>query len=163
MILLASCQQPHKCEPSRRENAANEIIGKVARKLKKETELRPCGSGGQTSHGVEMLALSFDYYGSIDIKEARELLIIAVCEFVAAVNADEEIRPFLNNFPFTDKNVEIRIFVKNRDGSDVTMGKLRVVSAIDGVLDYDVKDPSEPLFKTIHRETYKEAISRVRG
>jgi hypothetical protein len=35
---------------------------------------------------IKMLALSFDYYGPIDMEKGRELLLIAVNEFKDAIN-----------------------------------------------------------------------------
>src|SRR5258708_2977316 len=71
-----------------KEILSDEIMRKVAIKLKKEKDLYLCGTGGQMMHQIQMLALSFDYYHEITIEEGRELLVDVVNEFVAQVNAN---------------------------------------------------------------------------
>ena len=112
-------------------------------------------------HEIKMLALSFDYNQEISLEQGRELLIAAVNEFVSTVNSTERIHSYLYNYPFEPKNVEIRIFLHNPDRSNLPMGKICVVSAIDGILAYKIEDPSTPLFKTIHRETFDEALQKL--
>lgn len=138
------------------EKLADEIIKKVAYELKREKGLIPCGTGGQMMDEIQMLALSFDYNKNISIEEGRQLLLTAIGEFTSAINRDERIRPYLANYPFLPKNVQIRIFLKNPDRS-TQPDRLVVVSAINSVLEYEIDDPNGPLFKTIHKETYEEA------
>ena len=108
---------------------------------------------------IQMLALAFDYYQPVSLEEARELLVYAVDEFVAAINADEKIRPYLGNYPFQPKNVEIRLFIHNRDGHNVKPGDLYVVTAVNGQLNYKIDD--KPYLKTIHKESYEAAVAEL--
>jgi hypothetical protein len=137
---------------------ANEVRQRAAIQLYREKGLRLCGTGGQMMDQIKMLALSFDYNHEIGIEEGRDLLITAMRNFLAIVNEDKTIRPYLTSYPFQPKNIEIRIFIKNPDQSDPEPGKLCVVSALEGVLKYSTTDPSLPLFKTVHKETYEEAL-----
>jgi|SRR3989344_111403 len=166
MICMFGCSENRSSityELSIKEQLADEILKKVATQVKQEKGLDPCGTGGQMMDQIKMLALSFDYRKPIDIEKGRELLITAVNEFVAAVNADERIRPYLNNYPFEPKNVEIRIFLQNPDGSNVAPGKLSVISALEGVLKYKMDDPETKLFKIVHTETFEEAVLKING
>ncbi|MDE3045869.1 MAG: hypothetical protein KGJ02_04410 [Verrucomicrobiota bacterium] len=161
---LSSCsQKKHSNQLPPKVIFANEIRKKVASDLYKKKNLVPCGSGGGMMRQVEMLALSFDYRKPIDIKMGRELLIAAVDELTVAVNADERIRPYLQNYPFEPKNIEIRIFLYNPDGSDIPPGSLSVVGALEGVLDYKIRDPKTDQLKSIHKETYEEAVRILLG
>ena len=107
-----------------------------------------------------MLALSFDYRQPTTIENGRKLLIAAVQEFVQSVNAEEQIRPYLQNYPFEAKNVQISIFLQNPDGSKLSSG-LHVISAYEGILNYNIDDPEGPLFKTLLEETYEEALQKL--
>jgi hypothetical protein len=147
-------------ESIEREKLANKITAQVAAKLKKDRGLSPIGFGGRTSNGVQMLALSFLHYQPITIENGRELLVTCVQEFTKAVNQEKPIRPYLKNFPFTSKNVEIRIFLQNIDGSQRTTG-LNVISALEGILNYDIRNPDGPLFITLLEETYDEAVQKL--
>ncbi len=139
----------------------NEIMHKVAIKLNRDRGLIPFGTGAQMMHKIEMLALAFQYRKPIEIEEGRELLITAVNEFVAAVNAEERIRPYLANYPFDPKNIEIRIFVQRPDGSQAAPGKLRLLKALEGELEYEITDPSTGGLETILEETYQEAEQKI--
>jgi hypothetical protein len=162
VFFLAGCLTQNRYQPSNKEQLANEIILKVASELRKKTNLHPCGSGGQMMNEIKMLALAFDCYAPLDISEGRKLLIVAVNEFVDAVNADEQIRPYLFNYPFEAKNIEIRIFIQNPDGSQFGQDRLCVISAIDGMLKYKMNDPEGPLFKIVYEETYEEAVQKIK-
>jgi ribosomal protein L14E/L6E/L27E len=143
------------------EQLANEITLKVANQLKEKYNLIPCGSGGQMMYEIKMLALSFDYYGPIDIEKGRELLLAAINEFKDTVNADERIRSYLFNYPFEAKNIEIRIFLYNLDGSVCDSDKLVVIKSIDGNFIYNIDGPDESSYITIHKETYEEAMQKI--
>lgn len=165
VTILTSCSQSVRdiYQLGRDEQLANEITKKVALALRKEKDLYPCGSGGQMMHEIQMLALSFDYYKQISMEEGRCLLIAAVEKFTAAVNADIRIRPYLGNYPFRPKNVQIMIFLKNSDGSETAPDQLSALCAINAVLEYDVRDPQTTHLKTIHKESYEEALQKIQA
>ena len=104
-------------ESVEREKLSDKVIAKVAKQLKQDKNLLPCGSGGRISEGVKMLASNFFYRKPITIEQGRELLISSVQEFIKAVNEEEHIKPYLKNYPFEAKNIAIRIFLQNPDGS----------------------------------------------
>jgi len=143
------------------EKLADSILRKVALKLKEDKNLWPCGTIGQKLNKIEVLGLGFNYYESISVEEARRLLIYCVNEFIKTVNQDEKIRPYLSNYPFEPKNIEIDIFMRNLDGSDFEPGKLCVAAAIDGNLEYDVRDPKTTRLTTIHKETFQEGLIKL--
>jgi hypothetical protein len=146
---------------SEKERAADEDLRKAAIELMTKAGLEPCGSGGQMMDQVKMLALSFDYKGPIQIEDARKLLIQSVDTLVAVVNNDPLIRPYLYNYPFEPKNVEIRIFLRGADQFDVPLGELVVISSIKGTFDYDIRHLETRRLTTIFEETYAEAKQKV--
>src|SRR5579863_290502 len=77
-------------ESVERERLCDKILSQVAATLKRNLKLRPFGFGGQTSNGVQMLSLSFEYLEPIDFDNGRELLMCSVNEFVSAVNSEEK-------------------------------------------------------------------------
>lgn len=147
--------------PSKKAIIAAQIQNRIAKKLMEEKSLYACGSGAQMMDEIKMLALSFDYYKSIDIEESRQLLVYVAQVFVDAVNQDARIHPYLYNHPFTAQNLEIRIFLYNPDRSDIPFGKLSVISMIGGVLKYKIEDGQDPLFVSVLSETYEEALKKL--
>jgi hypothetical protein len=94
----------------------------------------------------------------VDLQTARELLVYSTSEYVSDINKNGEVRQYLHNYPFTAKNVEIRIWPYNPDGSDPSPGKIDYISAIDGVLSYYTQGPDKYSRQMICEETYEEAL-----
>lgn len=134
---------------------------RVAKKLCRERGLIPIGTGGRMMNEIKMLALSFNYDKTITIDEARELLIYSVNEFVSEINACEEIRQYLYNFPFESRNVQVRIFLLNPDHRKVGTGELSIISSIDGVFEYEIDAPDGKKLITVQKETYEEAVQNL--
>lgn len=164
MILFCSCDKscaPVPYEISEKEKLADGITHRVALKLRRDLGLIQCGSGGGMMYQIRMLALSFLYYENIGIEKGRELLITALDEYTSAVNADEQIRPYLQNYPFCPKNIQIRIFIRNSDPSSASSEKIQALSAVDGCLKYYVNERETNRLKVIYTESYEEAINKL--
>lgn len=140
---------------------AHEITEKTAKKLKAQKNLYLAGTGGQMMNDIQMMMMGFDLYEVIDIETARQLLVDSVQEYLSAINSNEEIRPYLHNYPFTAKNVEIVIYIYNPDGSQVPLDKITIAAANQGRVVYYVDDPQKHTIKTIHEETYEEALHEL--
>ncbi len=143
--------------PSEKQKVVNELRRRVATELMVKTGLQPCGTGGQMMDQVKMLALAFAYNKPLEIEEGRKLLVNAVETFVLAINSDERIRPYLNNYPFKPENVEIVIVINNSDKSSVEPEKICLLVARRGICKYEVHDSKTELLKTIYQETFFEA------
>jgi hypothetical protein len=136
----------------------NEIRKVTAKKLKENKDLYLIGTGSQMMYDIQMLAMSFNYYHEVDLKTARELIISVIDEFLIEINDKKEIRPYLSNYPFTAKNVEIRLFIYGPDRRELSPEKIGCVSSIAGVLEYYTRsDKDHPICK----ETYDEALGKI--
>jgi hypothetical protein len=85
----------------------------------------------------------------------------AIRKYLSEINSDEKIRPYLHQYPFTDKNIEIDFWIRNSDGSRVALDKIYYVSAINGILRYYTEDPEKFSRKLVHEESYEEALRFV--
>jgi hypothetical protein len=164
-LILLGCSSEIKFQESQKisqkQKIVNQIRFKAAKFIEKEKGLKPCGTGAQMMYEVKMLALAFVYNQPIDIQQGRELLVYTVETFVAMINQDERIHPYLYNYPFEPKNVEIRIFINNPDNSWVDPGKLCIVSTIDGCCEYEIRDSKTGRLETIFKETFAEAKEKL--
>jgi hypothetical protein len=88
-------------------------------------------------------------------------LVAGVEEFLAAINTDERIWPYLVTHPFQPKNIILEIYLQNPDGSQLNQDNLSVIVANKGTLKYRIKDPKSPLFKTVYSETFEEAVEKL--
>lgn len=137
---------------------AHEITEKTAKELKAQKNLYLIGTGGQMMDDIQMMAMSFNYYQEVNLKTARELTIYAINEYLSAINNNKEVRPYLHEYPFTAKNVEIRIFVYNPDRSELSLEKIYCIECINGDLEYYTR--SNPR-QAIYEETYEQASRAI--
>jgi hypothetical protein len=138
-----------------------EISSKVFVKLKNEKKLYPIECGGGGSDLIKLLHWGFFYYKDINIEEARELLMIASEQFLMAFNSDSRIHPHLDSCPFKPKNMQLEIFLKKPDGSELGPETLHVISMTKGILEYAIESSETGHLKTVFVETYEEAAAKL--
>lgn len=143
------------------EKLADKITVKTAKKLEQEKGLILIGVGGRMMDDIKLMMMGFNYRKIIDINEARNLLVYCVEEYLTAINGDKKVRSYLHNYPFTSRNVEIKIFIYSPDGSDVPPNELSIVASNEGELVYKIDYPEKHTIKPIHEETYEEALKIV--
>jgi hypothetical protein len=138
-----------------------EINKKVFRQLKEEKNLYlfECGGGGADQ--IKFLHCGFIYYNEIDIKKARELLFTAGKQFLDAFNTDERIHPYFEIRPLKPENIQVEIFLKKSDGSELGFETLHVLAMTKGILKYKIESSETGLLKTILTETYEEAAAKL--
>ena len=161
ILFLCNCNTSICYSPTQKGTLSNEIMKKVANQVNNETGLIPCGTGGQAMDEIKMLALAFDCHEQLNIDSARKLLITVLEKFKSEINSDSRIRQYLTNYPFEPKNIEIRIFIKNKNRSNLGKNKLCIISAINGILEYEIYTPDGFNLETIHEESYEEAIQKL--
>jgi hypothetical protein len=143
------------------EMIANGITAETAIKLEKQRNLRLAGTGGGMMNDIQMMAMGFDCCHEINLNESRELLLYAVDEYLSDINRNEDVRPYLHNYPFTEKNVEIRVWISKPDGTDPSLGNIYYISAIKGILRYSIPGKDKYSSKVICKETYEEAKQKI--
>lgn len=144
------------------EKIADKITEKTAKKLKDEKGLVLVGIGGQMMNDIQKMMMGFNFYKVVDMDTARQLLVDSVEEYLSDINANNKIRPYLHNYPFTPQNVEIVIYFYNPDGSKVPNGKLKIAEASRDKIIYYVDCPEKHAIKVLHEETYQEAVEIIR-
>jgi hypothetical protein len=143
------------------EKIADRITVKTALKLKKEKGLNLIAIGGGMMHDIQRMSMEFNFYKVVDMKMARELLVYSVEEYLSAINSSEKVRQYLHNYPFTSQNVKIVIYFYNQDRFKVPSGKISIVAARRGTIEFFIDDPEINNIKSIHEETYQEALKTV--
>lgn len=143
---------------------AREIRGNVGKKLSKKHQMDCVGVGGGMMGSVYMIGLSFRVYHPLERNEARMLVVDCVEELLKAVNRNEEIRPYLQDYPFTTKNVSIAIYSSYPDGRDVFDPYIRVASIYKSdTIEFATKEPNQVPYKNEYRESYQAALTQVKG
>ena len=141
----------------------NEIGKKVFFQLRKEQKLQVCESGWdlRSKKKIQVMHCGFFYYDELNIDQARELLLSAGNLYLTTINENERVRNFLETYPFKPENIEIRIFLYNRDRSIPSPERLQVISMIEGILEYENRSAETKFLNTIHKETYEEAMAKM--
>jgi hypothetical protein len=116
---------------------------------------------GQMLNEIQKLGLSFSYYKPVDIVEGRRLLVDSVNVMHDEINQDTRIHPFLVRHPFLPRNIQIEIFLYGSDRRRVIPGGLSIISAVDGFIRYEIRNPETGRLLTVYKETYDEALERI--
>ena len=154
---------PYKNAPSKDELIVKKITDSVAQKLLIKYNLHLIGTGAQMMNDIEMLAMDFYYYNEVDLQTARNLLVLAIQNYLDEINQNIEIRKYLKNYPFTAKNIEIGIHIFKPDGTKVPKDKIYYLSAINGILYYYLDDPTHFSRILFHQETFDDALKIIDG
>jgi len=154
-----------KSKPRNHAEIAREIRGKVGKKLAKKHGMNLVGVSGGMMGSVYMIGLRFQIRHPMDRDEARMRIVDCVEELLTAVNANQEIRPYLKDFPFTTKNVEVAIFMTDANGREICDPGISVVSVFesDDIFYRTVEQPQHMKYKQQYRESYQEALSKIKG
>lgn len=145
-------------------DVAREIRASVGKNLSKKHQMDVIGEGGGMMGSVYMIALSFQIRHPLDRNEARARIVDCVEELLTAINSNEEIRPFLKNYPFTTKNVQVAIFSVSQDGRSVFDPYITVVSVDESDnITFRTKEPNNTSYKNRHKEPYSKALAMLKG
>lgn len=140
------------------EEIADKITANTAWKLEKEKNLLLIGTGGGMMHDIQAMHMSFQLFHEVSLEEARELVVYAMREYLSNINNSEEVRPYLHNYPFTEKNIEIMILIYGPDKRELPPEKIYCITSHNGILKYYNRlDRDHPICK----ETYEEAVQKT--
>ncbi|CCB90056.1 hypothetical protein [Simkania negevensis] len=141
---------------SNHEIIANKLIAQVAKDLSKRYKIRAVGFGGAIHEQVEELSLSFECCRTMSIDEYRDLLVHCAEDFLDQVNSNEEIRPYLQNYPFSSKNIDLTIYVHSENKKRFDVGQLSCLAIQKEKIVYYYRD-SEYTIELLKAEAYEEA------
>ena len=154
-------------ERPRHVEMAYKLRSEAAHNISRERNLELIGTGGGMIDTVNCLSLSFQLHHEVEQEEAREVVVYATEELLRVVNSDEKIRPYLCHYPFTASDVEIWLWIKRPDKSDVSEGEIRFILSSDNKVIYKTKnshqESSQDHSAYIYREPYDEALAKVRA
>ena len=159
LVSLSSCKKTSSSAASKTPEdvvLVSALLAKAADVIERKTLLQPCGSGSQMMYEVKMLSLSFEYKQPLELQEAKALLIEAAEIFVDMVNQETKLIPYLYNYPFEIKNVEVTIFIQNPNSSDDAEGKLCLISTEQGFCSYYIRDPKSKNLILLKREPFEK-------
>jgi hypothetical protein len=142
------------------EQAVNKILNQTANILKHRYNMKPIATNVAMPGGiVKLLGLDFQLLGPLEKEKIRNILIDSAQELLKNINADAEIRPYLESYPFTIQNVEINLFLIDAKGSEINHPDIGIAGIAEGELDYlTLLYTDIPNQVTESKESYKDAL-----
>ena len=106
-----------------------EIVNRSIKQLQNRYRLIPIGSGGaNVDNKSKREYIAFQLYQKITKEEARILIVEMVELFLNNINENLDLKSYMHDYPFTYKNLEFRVFILDKDGSDTFHPDLGLVS-----------------------------------
>jgi hypothetical protein len=142
----------------------DEVIKSFANEMFREFNLICIGDGGRMPYDVETIQVDFTEYKRRSIEEARKLEVAATERFLKIINDHEKIRPFLREFPFTPKRVQVCIsFNKKNDTYYPGKNNVAYMSLINGKIYYRGYDSDNQKLVDLFEEPYESALKIIKS
>ncbi len=117
--------------------------------------------GGGLMDNIKMVSLGYHIKRHATVEEARELFIKYSQKLLQRINEDEKMRPFLNQYPFTEKDIRFRLSFVQKNNRPFTDGSVAHVSLVRENIYYDRYDGEKKRFIEILKEPYQDALQHV--
>lgn len=160
--------QNSKAPSARYMDDVNDLRIRFALQMQIELNLLCSGDRGRMHENIELIGYDFIANRRASIEEARALHLYVMNKLVMAVNANEKLRPFLDERPFTYKRAMISISFEGPNGpySDGTVAYISNVSdlAVEenrNKIFYRSIDPLAGTFQNLLEEHREEAVQRA--
>jgi hypothetical protein len=140
---------------------AKKISNIVIKEMKRDYSLYCDGQGGGMPDNLRSIKVSFVAYRKGSIEEAREIEVKAIQRFIKLINEDEKLRPYLCEFPFPTRGIEVSLSFNQKNGSYYPDNALAFITHINGILYYESRSLAMDKFTPLHQESFEEALKIV--
>jgi hypothetical protein len=154
---MVSCRQPGRQFYG---DKAFSILNKYSNFLQKTEGFEVFGTGGAMTTNVKSVFVSYVSNKNVGLEEARKIYISVIENLVKEYNNDKEIRPYLNDYPFTYNNIDLHISFKNK-GNYIGNKKIAFILKAKGIIYYDIFDEKLDDFIDIYQEPYEEGLKII--
>ena len=163
MYLLTSCSRE-----SMEDKLSDRHMSAFGKEVQKTDKLYLVGTGGSARYGIDKLSLTFISYTTPSIDQARKLYLDIVNRFIARINEDEEIHPYLIDYPMTHRDLKICILFSGLPESEMA-DYVTVIS----MGEYGKKFEEKPIYyfkydyeqqrsNIFFEETFEEAVENLK-
>ncbi len=157
LSLLCGFKQPMHCKLS------DKIYFAYNKEMCKRNRLSLVGKGGAMMGDIQQVDAFYDSYERLNVEEARRLFVDVAEGYISRYNQNEEVRPYLRNYPVTIDNFRIRIGFENENRQHMDGGYVALVSYINAKrrIFYSGYDHETKKFTDLHEESYETALEIV--
>lgn len=160
LFLITACSFRYQ-EPPHIKHAVM-LAAQATQLYGERNQLEQDSSGGGMCDGINRVACSFVGFRKIDVEEGRRLFVDGVESLCAAFNDDPVIRPYLHNYPFVQKNINLMLAFD--DPICFRPFPAPYVSSIFCEYDtifYRSYSPQTEQYDSLYEEPYEEAVRIV--
>jgi len=142
----------------------NEINANCGKWAYEKYKLQLYNVGASMVDDVEEVAVDFIFIGKVTIDQAREMFIECNEKLTQMVNEHKKIRPYLRDYPFSRKRVEVCISFCNKYRVDNADGSVsRILLGKEDKVFYRAKESHNSSSEVVLKEPYEEALKIVRS
>jgi hypothetical protein len=127
--------------------------------------MRPIGTVvGMPQFVVHKLGVHFDVRMPMSQEQLRPILVDCINELLSLVNSSDCLKPYLFHYPFTPDNIDIAIFIEDRNGGQPRYPNINLAENRGSELIYSARNPEkDAYFVEVGRESFEAAEEIVRG
>lgn len=141
---------------------ADRLAASYVNRMKQAEHMEIMGSGGRLMYNVDELDFMFRYPKFVDLKEARSIIVRSAQVYLELVNSDENIRPYLKEYPVGAKGVELTIvFTPSGSFEGIEGDYVRSALFSEGKIYYRRYAGKSKLPVVFFVETYEEAVQQL--
>lgn len=146
-------------EPVSYDKIALKLIKNASLRITKKHHISHIGTKVAMMDCVEFMGLHFQANRRLSKDEARNIVVNGARDFLADINQNEEIRKYLEIYPFDLQHIEIVIFINTPDNGTSYHPDLAVVAARRNKVTYATNDPqNEYKYKLEEEESFEDAV-----
>lgn len=140
------------------------VFNNYEKKVKRSDGLEVSGIGSMMPTGnLCGVFMSFRCFHPMSLPEARKLFVKLSEGLLAETNSTPQIRPYMEVYPFTAKNIELGLAFVDKKGDHLMDGNLAYILYIKDSIAYTTLADEKSPFKVIYKEPYEQAVKIVRG
>jgi hypothetical protein len=110
---------------------------------------------------VEDISVSFIGTGNYTLDEARYHFLAAVVPFVKEISNSQDLKQYLAHPEQPEKAARVSITFVDHNEKPMQRPYIAHVIMVNGRISYSVSDGPNTAYRSIHRETFQEAIEKI--
>lgn len=134
----------------------DQIVLEYTKVLQQEYTLSLVGLGGSMPDDIEKIDIQYDLFGQYDLESARKLYMKIAHGILDRINADNQIRPYLHEYPATLNQLRLSLTFHNESGR-YPENKIAFISYVNSRICYRMHNDTNDQFEIVWRETFEEA------
>lgn len=145
------------------EVAVNQQINAFAKEMREREKMVLAGVGGSSLNQLKRI-FDFDFWTEkkLTLEEARALCVRTANDFLKQVNENEKLQPYLEDHPFTIKNLNLMIGCTGPNLQRLPSEYISNITCTNGKIFYSIWSKEKNFYEEVKVETWDEALKLVK-